>query len=157
MGLFYFCETRPVFTDTILPPYTRANARVSGTILGISYDDVAVIGDSISSQKAACSISVRHGCDALLPTALFVAAALASPVAFWTKIPAVIIGSVCILLMNLVRIVTLFYTQARIPKYFERMHLEIWPAIFICLSIFLWVIWALWAREKTRQLQHAAA
>lgn len=154
MGLFYLCEITPFFLERVLPPYTQANAQLSGMILGVFNEDVTVRGESISSPRYA--ISVRHGCDALLPAALFVSAALASPVLFWTKIPGIILGSLCILIMNLIRIVTLFYSGIYIPNYFERMHLEVWPAIFIVLSIFLWVVWALWAREKTRLLGHVA-
>ncbi len=154
MGLFYLCEITPFFLEHVLPPYTQANAQLSGMILDVFHENVTVDGESISSRRNV--INVRHGCDALLPAALFVSAALASPVLFWTKIPGIVLGSICILIMNLVRIVTLFYSGIYIPSYFERMHLEIWPAIFIVLSIFLWVVWALWAREKTRLLRHVA-
>ena len=152
MGIFCACDITPVFTDHVFPAYLRLNARVSGMILNVLQEDVIVVGDSISGRF---QISIRHGCDALLPTALFVSAVLASPVALRFKIPGVISGSIFILLMNLARIVTLFYSGIYIPGYFERMHLEVWPAIFIFLSLFLWVVWALWARDRTYRVRHA--
>jgi exosortase/archaeosortase family protein len=152
MGLFYVCEITPFFVDQVFPRYLRLNARASAAILNVLDEGTRVTGTSISSPRF--SVDIRHGCDALLPSALFVSAVLASPVPLLSKIPGVLAGTLFLLLMNLVRIVTLFYSGVYIPRYFERMHLEVWPAIFILVSLTLWVIWARWARDLPDRKRH---
>ena len=41
------------------------------------------------------SVNIAHGCDAIEPLALFVAAVVAFPVAFRTKVPGLLIGGGC--------------------------------------------------------------
>ncbi len=154
MAVLASSEITPFFKDTVFPAYLRVNAGATGVILNLLRENASVNGQSISSQRF--SIDLRHGCDAVLPSFVFVAATMASPVALWTKIPGVLVGTAILLLMNLARIVTLFYTGIYFPSLFESMHLEIWPAIFILLAIFLWVIWALWAKGERGSPRHAS-
>lgn len=104
----------------------------------------------ISSPRFA--LEVQHGCNALLPTALFISAALASPVRFRTKIPGILIGGTVLMAMNLVRIISMYYTGIQIPNFFSTMHKDVWPTIFVSLSVLLWVLWAIWARKRSGDL-----
>lgn len=152
MSLAYLCEITPGVRRHVFPAYLRHNARVCGVILGVLGENVSVHGKSIASPRFA--LEVAHGCNALLPTALFVSAALASPVSIWAKIPGIVVGSIVLMLMNLARIVTMFYAGIHVPSFFDTMHAEVWPAIFIGLSLFLWVVWAVWARDRYGGLAH---
>ena len=109
-------------------------------------EDASVHRRSISSPRF--SVEVQHGCNALLPTALFVSAVLACPVRFTAKIPGILIGVIVLMLMNLVRIVSMFYAGVHIPDFFGTMHTHVWPTIFVSLSVLLWLSWAVWARER---------
>ncbi len=53
-----------------------------------------------------------------------------------------------LLLLNLVRIVSLFYIQIHFPRAFEVMHIEVWQVLFIFLAIALWALWAWWAVRR---------
>lgn len=146
MSLAYACEITPSIRKHVFPAYLRHNARVSGIILRAMGEDASVHDRSISSPRYA--LEVQHGCNALLPTALFVSAVLACPVSFTSKIPGILIGGMVLMVMNLVRIVTMFYAGIHFRNSFDAIHNEVWPAIFVCLSVFLWVTWAVWARER---------
>jgi exosortase/archaeosortase family protein len=98
------------------------------------------------------SIQIERGCDAVEPSALFVVAVLASPVRFRRKIPPVILGTVFLLVLNVIRIVTLFLTGLHLRSLFDTMHLDVWQAAFIVLAILLWAVWASRvARTRARQ------
>lgn len=150
MSLAYVCEITPSIRKHVFPAYLRHNARVSGAILNVLGEDVRVHRRSISSPRFA--IEVQHGCDALLPTGLFVAITLASPVRFRTKIPGIIVGTVILMLMNLVRIMSLYYAGIHLPESFRMIHTQVWPPVFVCLSLFLWIVWALWARDRAGRI-----
>ena len=154
MGLAYACEITPSIRKHVFPTYLRHNARVCGVILGVLGEDVRVESRSIFSARA--SLEVQHGCNALLPTALFISAVLACPVRFSAKIPGLLIGAIVLMLMNLVRIVSMFYARIHLPKFFEAMHNDVWPAIFVSLSVLLWLSWAVWARDRGGGLNREA-
>jgi exosortase H (IPTLxxWG-CTERM-specific) len=143
MGLFYACEMTPFFMDEVFPRYLDVNARVSGIMLNALSHEVTVKGRSIASSRF--SVDIRHGCDAIYPSALLLSAVLASPVSFRMKIPGMVAGVVLLMAMNLVRIVSLFYAGVYFPGVFQAMHLEIWPFIFILLALLFWLMWARWA------------
>lgn len=100
-------------------------------------------------------IAVERGCDAVEPTVLFIAAVLASPVAWRSKVHGLILGTLALALVNVVRLSTLFLTGIYWPAAFEVMHVDVWQAIFIFLALLFWVIWALWALK--RKPSHVAA
>lgn len=146
MSLAYVCEITPSVRKHVFPAYLRHNAWVSGVILRAMGEDASVRDRSISSPRYA--LQVQHGCNALLPTALFVSAVLACPVRFTAKIPGVVIGAIVLMVMNLVRIVSMFYAGIHIPSYFNAMHAHVWPTVFVSLSVVLWLTWAVWARGR---------
>ena len=131
-----------ILTDTALfNRYLDLNAAVSAGVLRVLGEDASSTGQSLRSPRA--SLEIRHGCDAILPTALFVCAILAFPVVMRVKWTAVWLGSAALLLLNLVRIITLYYTRIYKPDWFHAMHVDVWQPAFIFLALLFWVIWAL--------------
>lgn len=143
MGLFYACTLIPFADQRAWPAYLRVNAQASAGILRVLGEQATTREESINSPRG--SLRIARGCDAVQPSALFVAAVLASPVSMWAKLPGMILGTVLLILLNLVRIVSLFYIQIYFPRAFEVMHIEVWQALFIFLAIALWAWWAWWA------------
>ena len=143
MVVFYACTFIPLLEKRILPSYMKLNATVSAGILSVFGEGARAKGTSVSSSRY--SVDIRHGCDALEPTALFVAAVLAFPATIRSKLPGMVAGSIILAVINLVRIITLFYTGIYYPSAFNIMHEDIWQSLFILLSLLLWIVWAMWA------------
>ena len=149
MGVFYALTFIPLLNRDALPGLQKANATVSTAIL--NFFGEAATSDKTMISSARYSINIAHGCDAIEPAALFVAAVLAFPARFRSKLPALFAGTFLLLTINLVRIVSLFYTGVYWPAAFETMHVDVWQPAFIVLSLFFWTLWALWAtRPKPR-------
>ena len=90
-------------------------------------------------------MTIVRGCDAIEPVAAFTAAVFASPVSFWLKIPGVVVGALALLLINLARLVSLFFVGIYFPAAFDLIHMDVWQAAFIVLAICFWAIWVQWA------------
>jgi exosortase/archaeosortase family protein len=88
-----------------------------------------------------------------LPTALFVSAIVAFPVTMRSKWSAILVGTGALLTINLVRIITLYYTRIHRPDWFHAMHVDVWQPAFIFLALFFWVVWALRA-TRPPAVQH---
>lgn len=135
--------------------YLALNARASAAMLRCFGTPATANGLGVKSPQF--GLKVAQGCDAIQPSILFFCAVLASPVAWKLKLPGVLVGVPLLLLLNLVRIVTLFYTGVYFPKLFELMHIEVWQASFIFLALVFWVLWARWARGRTAVHVHVQA
>jgi exosortase/archaeosortase family protein len=156
MGVFYAITFLPVLNKMALPALQKTNAKVSTAVLNVFGEEATNHATNISSRRY--SINIAHGCDAIEPAALFVAAVLAFPASFAAKVPALFIGTALLLIINLVRIISLYYTGVFWPAAFETMHVDVWQPAFIVLSLFFWVSWALWAtRPKPRAVSDAPA
>lgn len=151
--VYYLATLTTPVRDGFFPAYLRWNASVSGTILNTIGQEVVVQDKSIR-KVGGVSIQVERGCDAVAPSALFVSAVLASPVGLVSRISAALIGSMALMLLNLVRVCSLFLVRVYYPKAFEVMHLDVWQALFIFMALLFWALWASGASKKHR-LAHA--
>jgi exosortase/archaeosortase family protein len=154
VAIYYAASATSLFRQTLFPTYLKINARITATVLtafgqATRADDHSVIGRRFTIQ-------VERGCDAIEPTILFLAAVLASPVAWRKKIPGLIVGALALAVINIVRLATLYLTGIYWPAAFEVMHVDVWQAIFIFLALLFWVVWALWALKQKPARNHVA-
>ena len=79
-------------------------------------------------------------------SAFFIFAVLAwpVPVLWWRRATGLAVGTLLLLTLNPVRIVSLYYTGIYFPSAFEVMHLDVWQPAFIVLALFFWVMWVWW-------------
>lgn len=152
--VYYLATLTTPVRDGFFPAYLRWNASVSGTILKTIGQDVTVEEKAIR-KVGGTSIQVERGCDAIAPSALFVSAVLASPVAWLSRISAAVVGSLALMLLNLVRVSSLFLIRVYYPEAFEVMHLDVWQALFIFMALLFWALWASRASKKYK-LTHAS-
>lgn len=103
------------------------------------------------------AIEIERGCDAIEPSALLASAVMASPVPFVSRLLAVGAGTALLMLLNLVRIISLYLFQVHYPAAFETMHLDVWQALFIILAIVLWGMWASRAVRRKAVVSNAPA
>lgn len=134
-------------------PHLRMIATLTGGILRAIGHEAGVVGTTINSPRF--SVQIVRGCDAAEPTAVFVAAVIASPVSLLFKVPGIVAGALVLSLLNLVRLISLFYVGIYFPQAFEMVHKEVWQPAFIVLAIVLWVIWVQWATRPAPGQVHA--
>jgi exosortase/archaeosortase family protein len=126
--------------------YLEVDARISNFILNLLGQGTHVTDVTIASSSFA--IAIKRGCDAVEPTWLLCAAILAFPGDWKRKLAGMLAGIVVLQLLNLVRIVTLYWIGSRFPAAFSSAHVEVWPAVFILVAIGLFVGWKGWAHEN---------
>ncbi len=136
------------FVDQCLSGYLKANAWLSSGILNIFGQGTHVSDVTISSTSTNFAIAVRRGCDAVEPTWLLCAAILAFPGSWKRRFIGMLAGIVALQLLNVIRIISLYWIGSRFPSAFPSLHLEIWPTAFIVVAIALFVGWKGWAHEE---------
>ena len=145
MGIFEAAWATKTVKDGLFPSYLRANAAAGAWVIRIFGHNAQATGITIFSPSY--SIEIARGCDAIEPAAIFLSGVVAFPAPLLGKVYGMLVGTVTLLVLNLVRIASLFFIGIHYPKLFHMMHVDVWQAIFIFLAILFWVIWALWATK----------
>jgi exosortase H (IPTLxxWG-CTERM-specific) len=137
--LFYLTYRNPWFESHVFTPLVNIYAWLSGQVLLLFGYDVVIYSDIISSSGF--SVSVKKGCDAAEPMAIFVAGILAFPALISRKLVGLGVGLAVLFVLNIIRIVTLYLTGVYNPDFFESMHLAVWQVAFIAVAVLLWFLW----------------
>jgi len=145
MGIFYAVLLIPA-VDRWMYDYLAANAWISHAVLNLLGFDTLLNKTQISSGDF--SIVVRRGCDAVEPAALFASAVLAFPAPAAKKVVGILAGTLVLLAINILRVVSLFWIGIVARPLFAKVHLEIWPLLFILAALALCAVWIRWTRTQ---------
>ena len=126
--------------DAVVEPYTAFIARMSGGCLRIFGEAATVTGCEVKSPRFA--VTIFNGCNGLITSLVFISAVLAFPAGWRAKLIGVVGGLVAIQIINLVRIVSLFYIGVYLPQYFSDAHVLLWQSLVLISGAALWVMWA---------------
>jgi exosortase H (IPTLxxWG-CTERM-specific) len=124
----------------IVGPYTEWIARASGFTLNLFGEQTSVRGTLLTSPRF--SVNIYHGCNAVLATSIYLSAVLAFPSRWKEKGMGFLVGIPSIQVINLARILSLYYIGIYWPKFFEMAHGYVWQSIVILLSMVVWIFWA---------------
>lgn len=136
---FTIIALRPVDT-ALVAPYTAFIARLSGSALRLLGEQATVAGCVVSSPRFA--VTIFNGCNGLITSLIFISGVLAFPARWSAKVIGVVGGLLAIQVINLVRVVSLFYIGIYFPALFNEAHIVIWQSVVILAGVALWIAWA---------------
>jgi exosortase H (IPTLxxWG-CTERM-specific) len=140
LGVSFTAIALRQINDALVTPYTAVIARVSGGVLRLFGEEAAVSGCVVSSPRFA--VTIYNGCNGLITSLIFISGVLAFPARWSAKLTGVVGGLISIQLINLVRIISLFYIGVFLPEHFNDAHIFIWQSLVILAGISLWIVWA---------------
>jgi exosortase H (IPTLxxWG-CTERM-specific) len=126
--------------DAFVVPYTAFIAEVSGLVLRLFGEQASVNNCVVSSPRFA--VTIYNGCNGLITSLIFISGVLAFPARWGAKVVGVIGGLLMIQIINLIRIISLFYIGVFLPALFNQSHIFIWQSVVILAGVALWVLWA---------------
>jgi exosortase H (IPTLxxWG-CTERM-specific) len=126
--------------DHVIEPFTAGIAKASGAMLDLMGQDVQMRGTVIQGKRFA--VNIRNGCNGVEAMLIFLAAVLAFPAPWKSRLWGLGFGIVAIQLVNLIRVVALYLTGAYLPRLFDTSHTVIWQTVVILCGVLLWVFWA---------------
>lgn len=137
---FYLLYSNPAIDRIVFIPLANMYASISGKVLAwLGYSNI-VVADIISSPQV-FSVSVKKGCDAAEPMAIFMAGIVAFRAGIIDKLWGLSIGLAILFVLNIIRVVTLYVAGIHFPDFFEIMHLAVWQVIFILVAVVIWFLW----------------
>ena len=126
--------------DHAIEPFTAGIARVSGAVLDLMGQNISQQGTVLRSPRFA--VNIRNGCNGVEAMLIFLAAVLAFPASWKSRLTGLTLGIVAIQAVNLIRVVALFLTGIYFPRIFDTSHTVIWQTIVILFGVLLWIFWA---------------
>jgi exosortase H (IPTLxxWG-CTERM-specific) len=140
VGLFTLEILQPAEEYVILP-FTSFIADVSVWILQVFDDSVESYKNIIRNSVTGFGVRIERGCNGVEAVIILFAAIFSFPAPFKNKIIGFVIGFFAIQVLNLVRIISLFYLGQWNQVAFEWFHLYLWQALIILDALVVWLIW----------------
>ena len=120
-------------------PISQVTAVLATAILRV-FGTVSRYGNAVFFSGF--SATIEDACDGVLPAYIFLSAIVAFPSRIEQKVWGILLGLPAIFAINLLRVVTLMLVGAYWPDLFERVHIYVWQALVVALSMVLWILWA---------------
>ena len=137
---FIFILSFTGYMDTpLLLPVNIIVAKSSALVLKLLGENASVNMITLFSDRY--SVDIDHSCNAIHVTAIYLVAVLAAPRKMSVKLAGAIIGIILIFLINLTRVVGLFYIGVHESEYVRLAHVYAFPVIIIFFTVFIWLLW----------------
>jgi exosortase/archaeosortase family protein len=126
--------------DTAMNGIQRSLALISSGILNLFGQNTVVVGTTV--QSSLFGISVVTACTGIFITGLFLIAVVALPARWTAKLIGAGIGIGGIFLVNIVRLVSLYFIGVHWPGFLDQAHQLIWQSLLIVIAVAMWLLWA---------------
>lgn len=126
--------------DHGVEPFTAGVTQASGATLNLLGQNVTLHGTVIRGSRFA--VNIRNGCNGIEAMLIFLAAMLAFPASWKSRLIGLTLGILVIQIVNLVRVIALYLTGVYFPRIFDSSHTVIWQTIVVLFAVLLWIFWA---------------
>ena len=147
LALFLAELTAPV-QRMIVVPWTGFLASASALLLRLADPSVLAHGNVLQDMRSGAGISVEAGCNGVEACIMLAAALFAYPAALRARMAGLLVGSAAIQLLNLARIVSLYYLAQWSAPAFEFAHLYLWQALIMLDVLVVWLVWLRWVTRR---------
>ena len=134
-------ELTPPGQRFFVQPWTNAVAQAAGAIAHALDPAVLVAGAMLVSTQTGFAVTILAGCNGVEAMIVLVAGMLAFPAPWKHRVIGIAVGVLAIQVLNLARIVSLFYLGQWDRDAFEWAHLYLWQALVMLDALIVWVLW----------------
>lgn len=141
LGVLFVAELMRPVEQHVIVPFTAGVAKVSVWLVGLFDAHVVSYGKVLQSTRNGFAISIERGCNGVEAVIILVSAMLAFPAPWKYRLAGIGIGFVAIQLLNLVRIISLFYLGQWNRVWFDWFHLYLWSALIVLDALVVFLVW----------------
>ena len=142
--LAYYCFSALPGFEAAMGRYLQTSARVSHGVLLIMGEACQITQATLWSPGHA--ITILPTCSAVELMWFYCAAVMAFPSSFVRKVAGIFVGVPLLIVLNLSRIVSLYYVEVHFYGAFDTIHEEVWPAALIIATLLICSGWIQWVR-----------
>ncbi len=125
----------------VIVPFTAILAHLSAALI-LPFDSSAVAyGKVLQFKDTGFAISIEAGCNGVEAAIVLIAAIIAFPAGWRDRLLAIGLGFLAIQVMNIARIISLFYLGNWNMDAFSWIHLYLWPALIMLDVLIVFVVY----------------
>ena len=136
-----------VQTHVVLP-WTSALAKFCVALVTLFDDTVQSAGKVLWNAQTGFGVSIEAGCNGLEAYIVLVAAVMAFPATWRQKLVGLLVGFVAVQLLNVVRVISLFYLGQWSMPVFSFAHEFLWQALIMLDVLVFWLLWVRWCERQ---------
>lgn len=125
----------------LVMPFTGLLADVSAALIKLLDAQVTSYDNVIQSTANGFGVAIMPGCNGVEACILLLAAILAFPAPWRTKLAGMGLGLLAVQAVNLVRIISLFYLGQWNMDWFDFAHQYLWQALIMVDVLVVWLVW----------------
>lgn len=149
--VLFFVELMHLVQAALIVPWTTFLAKISVSVMQVFDSSVRAYGDVIQNIHSGVGVQIEPGCNGVEACIVLVAAILAFPARWRHKFFGIWLGVLAVQVVNVLRVVSLYYLLQWNQPVFEFVHLYMWQAL-IMLDVL--VVWLAWVRFVGQHLPH---
>ncbi len=137
----FAAELTPPGQRYVVEPWTALVARTATAAMKAFDPQVMAAGPTIIQVNNGFAVTILAGCNGIEAMIVLCAAVLAYPAPPRHKLLGLVAGIAAIQVLNLVRIVSLFYLGQWNRAVFEWAHLYAWQVLIMLDALIVWLLW----------------
>ena len=139
----------------VIQPFTAVLAWISASIILPLDDTVISSGRVLRDSASGFAVSIEAGCNGVEASIVLIAGVLAFPATWPQRATAIILGFIAIQLLNILRIISLFYLGQWNYEIFEWTHLYLWPVLIMLDVLLVFALYLRWLSRSDPLPEHA--
>jgi exosortase H (IPTLxxWG-CTERM-specific) len=125
----------------VIIPFTQTIAQLCAFLVHSWDDKVIFTGIELINSQTGFAVSIQAGCNGVEAAIVLISAILAFPAPWMVRFMGVVIGFVSVQLLNIVRIISLFYLGQWNYDAFNWAHLYIWQVLIMLDVLIIFLLW----------------
>ena len=154
VALFTLEMLNPV-QEHVITPFTSLLAHLSAVLILPFDNSVIAYGKVLQFKDSGFAVSIEAGCNGVEATIVLIAAICAFPASWRARLIAISLGFLAIQVLNIVRIISLFYLGNWNLEYFSWIHLYLWPALIMLDVLVVFIVYLRYLSKQTQPLETA--
>lgn len=140
LALFTLEMLMPV-QQAVIVPFTEFLAHVAAGLI-VPFDQTVIAqGKVLRFNDTGFAVSIEAGCNGVEATIVLIAAVIAFPASWRARTVAILVGFFAIQVLNMVRIISLFYLGDWNTEVFKWVHLYLWPTLIMLDVLIVFVLY----------------
>ena len=131
-----------------IQPWTGLLASASAALMSPLDADVVHHGRLLMSKATGFAVSIEAGCNGVEAAIILIAGMMAFPSRWKHKLVGIGIGIAAVQVVNLLRIISLYYLGKWNMTVFEFAHLYLWQALIMLDVLVVWMLWIRWIAKQ---------
>lgn len=138
----------------VIQPFTGLLAKISAALVTPFDSSVIAYGKILQFAPNGFAVSIEAGCNGVEATIVLTAAVLAFPADWRHKVAAIGIGFIAIQVLNIARIISLFYLGAWNMDIFSWIHLYFWPVLIMIDVLLVFMLYLRFLSQQQAEEAH---